>query len=314
MADHEPTLAPSVTVVVPVFGDRGGLSDTLDALLDQDYDGSYDVVLVDNGDNAGSPVLGPGAPALPTAVPIRVVQEPAPGSYAARNAGLRTSSAHVLAFTDADCAPRSDWLSAGVAALLAAPQPCFVGGRIHLVRSDPRRASAAELYELALGFPQHDYVTQSGFAATANLLVRRAVLDRVGPFRGELSSGGDREWGERATRLGVRGVYAADAVVEHPCRRTLSELRRKVVRVTGGHAQVRRLRGEPEPAPRQLARELLPPVRTTARAARRVRGAAPIASARFVLVALYVHYLQLGLRLRRSLAPQAPSALSGGRR
>ena len=129
----EPDPLPSVTVVVPVFGDRGGVQATLDALRAQDYAGSFDVVLVDNGDNDRSPVLGPTAPALPRDIEVQVVREPVPGSYAARNAGLRTTSAQVLAFTDADCAPRTDWVSAGVAALMAAPQPAFVEiGRAHV--------------------------------------------------------------------------------------------------------------------------------------------------------------------------------------
>lgn len=288
---------PSVTVVVPVFGDSGDLRSTVDALLAQDYDGPYEVVLVDNGDNAASPVLGEGAPELPS--PFRVVRETRPGSYAARNAGVRASRADVLAFTDADCVPRPDWLRNGVASLRATDGPVFVGGRISVFRGTTGPATSAELYELARGFPQQAYLARESFAATANVLVDRASFQTVGPFEDRLMSGGDREWGERATAAGLRGVYAPTAVVDHPCRSSLAELRRKVVRVTEGHVQVRRVRGEPEPPRREVLRELLPPVRTTLRHARGLHGTARLAPVRYVGVALYVHYLQVVLRLRR---------------
>lgn len=291
------TGAPSVTVVVPVFGDRGGLRSTVDALMAQDYAGQYDVVLVDNGNNAGSPVIGEAAPALPGEV--RVVREARPGSYAARNAGVRASRSAVLAFTDADCVPRPDWLRNGVAALRAAAPPAFVGGRIAVFRETAGAATSAELYELARGFPQEAYLARERFAATANVIVERASFDAVGPFDDALMSGGDREWGERATAAGVRGIYAADAVVDHPCRSSMSDLRSKVVRVTAGHAQVRRVRGEPEPSRRQVLRDALPPVRTTLRHAGGLHGEAPFARVRYIAVALYVHYLQVALRLRR---------------
>jgi GT2 family glycosyltransferase len=44
---------PSVTVIVPVHGDRGELAATTRALAAQDYPGAVDVVVVDNGDNEG---------------------------------------------------------------------------------------------------------------------------------------------------------------------------------------------------------------------------------------------------------------------
>lgn len=289
--------SPSVTVVVPVHGDRGQLRTTVDALCAQDYPGPFEVVLVDNGGNDASPVLGDRAEALPHR--FRVVREPRPGSYAARNAGVRTSRAEVLAFTDADCVPRPEWLREGVAALRAVGGPAFVGGRIAVFRDPAGRVTGAELYELARGFPQEAYLERERFAATANVLVERARFEAVGPFEDGLTSGGDREWGERATAAGLRGVYAPAAVVDHPCRRSLGELRRKVVRVTAGHAQVRRVRGEPEPPRYEVLRELLPPVRTTLRHARSLRGTAPLAPLRYVGVALYVHYLQVVLQLRR---------------
>lgn len=287
--------APEVTVVVPVRGDRGGLSACVAALLAQDHP-SYEVVLVDNGDNASSPVLS-GARRNPR---LRVVQEPQKGSYAARNAGVRAARGAVLAFTDADCLPRPDWLSRGTGRVVEAPLPCFVGGRIRLFAADPDRPTAAELFELAEGFPQESYVTRQHFAATASMFVRHEDFDRVGAFDGRLQSGGDREWGVRATALGLLGTYAGDAVVDHPCRATVRELRDKTLRVTRGDADVRRLQGRAVLEPGDVRAWLRPPLRTTVRSTLRLRGVGRAAPVRYLAVAVGLHQLAFVERVRLS--------------
>lgn len=296
---------PSVSVVVPVFGDRGELRSTLDALLRQDYAGPVEVVLVDNGGNERSPVLGPGAAALPHRPDrvVRVVREERPGSYAARNAGVLTSTAEVLAFTDGDCLPHEAWLSRGVARLLDAPAPAFVGGRVALFRQGGGRPAGAELWELRNGFRQHEYLADQGFAATANMLTRRADLLAVGLFRADFTSGGDAEWGRRATAHGLHGTYAEDAVVDHPCRSTLRALHRKVVRVQRGHADLRAVEGRPETAS-GLVRSLRPPLKTFARQTRAVADGGRSDAARYLAVAVYVYYLQVAVRVRLTVAPE----------
>jgi GT2 family glycosyltransferase len=72
-------------------------------------------------------------------------------------------------------------------------------------------------------------VRRKHVAAGANILVWRHVYERVGPFRnGRLPE--DLEWGRRAHGKGYRIVFAADALVRHPARRTWRELRGKADR------------------------------------------------------------------------------------
>ncbi|MCU1692035.1 MAG: epsH 1 [Frankiales bacterium] len=284
---------PEVTVVVPVAGDRGQLAGTLAALLRQEH-ASFEVVVVDNGDNDLSPVVADLRHASDPTGRVRLVREPRPGSYAARNAGVLAGRGAVLAFTDADCRPRPDWLTRGTAALAAADGPAFVGGRVAMVRESRRRPTAPELYELVTAFPQAAYVAQ-GFAVTANLLVPRDVFDGVGPFDSTLRSGGDRDWGLRATAAGVSGQYGDDVVVEHPCRSSLRELHRKTVRTTTGHDAMRRARGLPPLDRAELGHLLRPGVRRTLRQARALTGT--LDGLRFAGVAAYVHAVEVGTRL-----------------
>lgn len=213
-----------VTVVVPVRDDPTGLARCLDALAALDRDGlDVDVVVADSASTPPVAVDRPG---------VRVVRVDEPGSYRARNAALATVDADVVAFTDADCAPRRDWLVRAVAALDAGAD--VVAGRVAVHPRDPERPTSVELFEAMFAFPQEYYVREHGYGVTANLVVRRTVLDRVGHFDASLPSGGDGEWGRRAVDAGARLVHAPDAVVDHPARRTWRQLAAKRRRTMEG--------------------------------------------------------------------------------
>ena len=89
-------------------------------------------------------------------------------------------------------------------------------------RESPR-PTMWERYDRAVYLRQEEYVTVQGFAATANLFVRREVFDRIGRFRPELVASGDLEFGRRATRAGFRLSYVPEARIEHRPRTTMRE-------------------------------------------------------------------------------------------
>jgi GT2 family glycosyltransferase len=223
-------LLPRVSVVVPVLDGLSDLQGCIDALLGQDYPPDrFEVVVADNGSAV------PPAPHLPADPRITVVGEPVPGSYRARNAALAVATGELVAFTDADCRPDPGWLSAAVTTLLAEPVADLVGGAVELVFDAGRPAGPAEWYEYLHGFSQQEYLAR-GFAVTANLVTRREVLDRVGPFDPTQASGGDAEWCRRVRDSGGVLRYAPGAVVRHPARATRAQLLAKTRRTTAGVA------------------------------------------------------------------------------
>lgn len=217
-----------VSVVIPVYDHWEPLAHCLEALRTQDYDGRVEIVVVDNGSTEPAPERLPGEERI-----VRCRCD-TPGSYAARNHGVAVASGALLAFIDADCAPRPDWLRRGLAALADDPEADAGAGRVEVVASsDASARTMVETFELWCGFAQHAYVRR-GFGATANLFARRAAFERAGPFDESLLSGGDKEWGRRLTRAGGRLVYVDDAVVAHEARATRAELRTKIARLVGG--------------------------------------------------------------------------------
>jgi glycosyltransferase involved in cell wall biosynthesis len=204
---------PNVSVVVPVRDGASWLQACLDGIAAQREAPTWELIVVDNGSRDGSADVAEDHPAVTT-----VVRESRPGSYAARNAGAAVGLGAVLAFTDADCVPDPGWLGTAIRAMGIGAD--LVAGAV-VPRPNPS-PSLWERYDRATYLDQSQYV-EWGFAATANLVVRRTVFDAVGPFDASLRSGGDIEFCRRATAGGFRLVYEGGARVVHRPRTTLAE-------------------------------------------------------------------------------------------
>jgi len=248
-----------VTVVIPTYNDNARLALCLDALMQQSCDCRFEVIVVDNGSKD---------PPLLTAYgrTVRLLSEPKPGSYSARNAGLHAARGRIIAFTDSDCRPDPQWLQQGVSMLDNNPAIGVLSGQVKIFFQNPLHPKTVELFDAEFAFRQEDNARQ-GKAVTANLFVRREVFERVGLFNDETFSGGDYEFTSRAVAHGFSLRYCADAVVYHPARDRFDEYRRKIRRTMGGAYSMRR--EDPHFAqlfsPQEIAKDLLRPVKMFAR-------------------------------------------------
>ena len=217
-----------VSVIIPVFQDWERLALCLEALERQTLPpGDFEIIVADNEPDAA-------APALRLPANARIVHEPRPGSYAARNRAVAEASGRFLAFTDSDCVPEPQWLERALAVLDDHPET-RVTGPVPIFR-EPGTNRFVYLYEFHTAFRQK-LAVGLGKCATANLVVARSVFDAVGPFDEKLASGGDTEWGERAHRRCVPILYDERVAVGHPARRSLAELIKKKRRLAGSIAQ-----------------------------------------------------------------------------
>jgi GT2 family glycosyltransferase len=217
------TAKPVVSIIVPHYNDLQNLRECLKYLAAQTIAPcQYEIVVADNNSACGLLAVRDACEGI-----ARVVPAPKQGAGEARNAGAAVALGELLAFTDSDCRPERDWLKRGVEALRNAD---VVGGRMVLGVEDRSRLTPAEAYELVFAFNNKRYMETQGYSVTANMFTRRDVFGKVGPFRVGVSE--DRDWGRRATALGFRTKYAADAVVTHPARRQWPDLIRKWRRLT----------------------------------------------------------------------------------
>ncbi len=223
-----------ISVVIPVWNDARGLQLCLNALAQQTLSSTrFEVIVADNG---STPPMKH-AIELPNSLQIVWVLEKKPGSYAARNTGVSQTRGEVLAFTDADCQPDPTWLERGLVCVKQSEAPCYVAGRIDLIASSDGGLSPTDAFEAVANFNQERQIKEAGYAATANLFVRREVFETVGPFD-ELMSGGDYQWCRRAMSSGLIATYCDDAIIRHPARGSRTSVVQRELRMVGGHRDV----------------------------------------------------------------------------
>lgn len=229
---------PFVSVIIPVYNDAHRLQQCLQALYVQTYPSSrYEVVVVDNGSTEDIATV---ARSFPNVV---MTQEAKRGSFQARNQGLTVARGDIVAFTDTDCVPSAEWLTAGVQLL---SDTAIAAGRIAFTFKGSK-PSAAELLDSQFYLQQETYVRQEQYGATANLFVWREVFTTIGGFNTQLPNLGDKEWCQRAYQAGFSIRYCATAIVEHPARQ-LSALLAKARRQTRANYILYSLRyGKPTP-------------------------------------------------------------------
>lgn len=220
---------PMVSVIVPVYRMDRQLSRLLACLEAQTYPPErFECVVVDNHPNPLLQSVG----SYP--FHLKVVHEPRPGSYAARNRGVAEASGEILAFTDADCRPQPCWLQQAVRACRQHAGEAIIGGRVSIQVDEPSGWNGWCWYSVVNDLLQELYIHRYGFAATANLIVSAEVFRRVTGFDASLYSGGDHEWCQRARRLGVPLIYAEAAAVDHPPRSQGWQTIRRIRRLVGG--------------------------------------------------------------------------------
>jgi GT2 family glycosyltransferase len=151
------------------------------------------------------------------------------GVASARNAGVRSTAAEQILFTDDDCVAAPDWVEQMIAAVGRHP---VIGGAVATSRDNFCRLchNIAQFY----GFMPSRKPGPVDFIAGANMGFRRAVIEEVGGFEEERSNAEDMEFILRARRKGYRPCFAPAAVVTHlPGRVTL----RQIIRYAAVHAE-----------------------------------------------------------------------------
>lgn len=216
-----------LSVIVPVYEHWHLVPQLLARLNAQTLpQNEFEVLLVDNGSSQFEPPDS-------MAANVRVLRCATPGSYAARNYALARANGDWVAFTDADCQPRGDWLQTLKRhAEACGAETALLAGAVQMVPASDQ-PDAYEMYDLVKGIPQGWYVSR-GYATTANLAVPTVLLTSLDGFDATRFSGADAAFCRKAVASGSSLRYVPDAVVEHPARKSWQALATKARRVKGG--------------------------------------------------------------------------------
>lgn len=201
---------PVVSVVLPTRNRARYLETALASLRAQVDAPPHELLVVDDGstDDTVAVAARHGVKAI--------AARPPGGLNTGRNTGIAATRADLIAFVDDDVWVPPNWLNALVAGAARHPEAEALGGPIRgrLLGPAPRACGREQppITTLDLGPSDCD----AEFVWGANMAVRRAAIDRIGPFDESLNGNGDEEdWLLRLHAADGRIAYIADAWLEH---------------------------------------------------------------------------------------------------
>jgi glycosyltransferase involved in cell wall biosynthesis len=231
-----------LSVIVPTRNRARNLAlclDSIAAAIAKAGLADAEIVVTDNGStDATSEVLAAWARTGP--VRLRQAFEPRPGRGRAVNAALRLAEGELLALTDDDCRLHPDYVGDLLRYDAADTALVLRGGRQELgdptdlpftINLNPKRQS----WSRAMNSARH--VNLGGKIAGCNMTMRRALIDRIGPFDerfgpgSRVGCGDDFEFMCRAYIGGVTLEHVPDMTVfHHHGRKTSAEIHDVLVR------------------------------------------------------------------------------------
>ena len=207
---------PTVAIVIPARNEADYVSRCLEALARQDYPADHmQIILSDNGSTDSTAEIA-------RAHGINVLLHPQGRVGAVRNSGARATNSQILAFVDADCVTRTDWLSAAVTALANPGVGATGGGYL----ADLRGTWVQRAWAPTVPGPTIEVAALPG----GSIVVRRELFSALGGFNEQLSAGEDDDFCRRVRDRGLKVVaIEASCVIHLGYPRTLRAVARRQV-------------------------------------------------------------------------------------
>jgi glycosyltransferase involved in cell wall biosynthesis len=115
-----------ISVVIPVYNSKGTLSDCIRSILDQDFKGTFEMILVDDCSTDGTYEMIKELTAGAT-IPVKVLRTPVNSGYpTAMNSGIAASQGKYIARQDSDDVSHPSRLSMLFQAIESNPDVCMV--------------------------------------------------------------------------------------------------------------------------------------------------------------------------------------------
>lgn len=203
------------SVVVPTHNRPGPLRGCLEALANQDFSSNrFEVVVVDDG-STGPPVSQV-MEEFQSRCRIRLLVQRRSGPSEARNNGAAAAQGDYLAFTDDDCAPARDWLSALERRLAQNPDAGIGGHTINALTDNPYAAASQALIDYLYAY-YNGSRNSARFFTSNNLALPTEQFRELGGFDTTYTRAAaeDRELCSHWLHRGYRLVHAPEARVYH---------------------------------------------------------------------------------------------------
>lgn len=224
---NQPTLHASI--VVPAYNAARTIGDCVEAIKSQTIGADcYELIVVDDGSQDGTAEIA-------ERLGARVLRQNRGRPAAARNAGIKAARGEIVCFTDADCAPKENWLeqilqpfgdphTVGCKGVYGTRQRSLVARFVQIEYEDK--------YDLLRGQQTIDFIDTYSAAYRREVLLANNGFDESFPYLE------DQELSFRLATRGYQMRFQPDAVVYHQHAATLSDYFRKKFIIGYWKAQV----------------------------------------------------------------------------
>jgi glycosyltransferase involved in cell wall biosynthesis len=204
---------PFFSIVIPTYNRPQRLGACLRALSQLEYPRDrFEVVIVDDG--SPTPMDAVVEPFC-SQLSITLLRQANAGPAAARNAGAQQAKGELIAFTDDDCMPASNWLSGFAKQLSQAPDAMIGGRSLNALPGNLYSTASQALIDYLYSYysdPQKEM-----FFASNNIAMSRSHYLAIGGFDTAfpLAAAEDRELCDRWQQRGYSMRYAPEVTIRH---------------------------------------------------------------------------------------------------
>ena len=202
-----------ISVVIPTYNRPEALHRCLKALLCQEGNFPYEIIVVNDGSTVSYDDVMRDVKAINSSIHVAFYSQENSGPAKARNYGVEMAQGDYIAFTDDDCAPHSNWLAN---LIVHAKEDVVLGGHtINAYRSNLYSEASQLLVHFIYAFFKDQ---PSMFFTSNNLWISRKAFRSAGGFdctHFTTSAGEDRELCVRMGFLGYTLQWVSDAQIDH---------------------------------------------------------------------------------------------------
>jgi glycosyltransferase involved in cell wall biosynthesis len=201
------------SVVIPTYDRPGCLRSLLEGVGRQTFDGTFEVIVVNDGGPALEEIVEP----FRASFALTLVNQENSGPAKARNHGAALAAGRWLVFIDDDCVPQQDWLAETARACRAHPEAGIGGRVVNLLDSNIYASASQLLVDFLYEYYGHDGGRSGRFFTTNNMALPTAMFRQLGGFDENFpkAAGEDREFCDRWSHFGFSLQYDQDVIVGH---------------------------------------------------------------------------------------------------
>jgi glycosyltransferase involved in cell wall biosynthesis len=195
-----------VSVIIPAFNAEKTIEACLRACREQTYE-DLELLLVDDGSTDRTAEIAANCG-------VWCIRQTNQGPADARNRGAAETGGEVIAFTDADCVPRKDWVERLVAGFGGDTRIVGVGGTYDIANPESR---LARIVHEEIVTRHRQFKSEVDFLGSFNVAYRREPFEKAGGFDTSFraASGEDNDLAYRLHDAGGRLRFVPEAVVAH---------------------------------------------------------------------------------------------------